>query len=364
MMGGMLVVVLDSNALHSDPWLTSPPGQKLRDIAAKNSCVVAYPQVVVDELHRQRRESAVKAHQQAAKSVTDMAKAGVDVMETRAQLEASFTRITADLDAAFEALFAQENIIVAPVPDVSVAALLDRDLARRRPFLEIERGEKYVSAGFRDVLIWETVLALLDPQGEYDSVLFVTADKGFLDDAATGLHQHLRADLDGRGVAFDRVSTVKNTANAHASVAEAALTATRITAATNALYELVDQDISMQMVYGGDYDYPDFVKFEVPPMESAMISYIDQVGGFTLEPGPDSDVVVATADVVLSLEGVVFKGDWFVDGGESVQIFGERNDHYFEGSSEVTVRAVVELDISAETPEVLSIRLEDQSQAS
>ena len=79
MMIYMFSVVLDSNAIHSDPWLTSIPGKKLIHLAEDGACVVLDPQVVIDELRRQRREAAERAHDQAAKAVDDMAKAGVDV---------------------------------------------------------------------------------------------------------------------------------------------------------------------------------------------------------------------------------------------------------------------------------------------
>lgn len=61
MMVRMLVVVPDANAVHSDPWLASPAGRKLLDMAASGSCVVVYPQVVIDELLRQRREGAERS---------------------------------------------------------------------------------------------------------------------------------------------------------------------------------------------------------------------------------------------------------------------------------------------------------------
>ncbi|WP_424446708.1 PIN domain-containing protein [Microbacterium sp. CH-015] len=353
----MIAVVLDANSIHSDPWLAGDPGKKLLDLAAAGSCVVIYPEVVIDELLRQRREAAQRAHDQAAKGISDMGKAGIDVSQTSSDLEASFEKIGSDLDSAFQALLDRDGVRSEPVPNVPLEDIIERDLARRRPFKEVELGQKPVSVGFRDTVIWETVREVVDPARGYDRVLFVTADKGFLSDDSKSLHQDLLDDLDERGVDRSRVVSVKNVPHANSEVEEAAARAALVTAATNALYELVGEDISMQLVYGGDYDYPDFVRFGVPAMESGSISAIDQTSEFELtEAGA---TVTATADALLYIEGAVFKGDWFMDDGESVSISGELNDHYFEASSEVEVRVVVEMDTGEGSPQVLSIVLED-----
>ena len=356
MMVGMLAVVLDTNALHSDPWLAGAPGKKLLELAARGSCVVVFPQVVIDELRRQRRESANRAHEQAASGVGDMAKAGVDVTQTAAHLKASFEKIDTDLDAAFAAVLNRDNVAAAPVPDVPATEILRRDLTRRRPFMEVEVKQKLASVGLRDTLIWETVLAVLEQADDYEKVLFVTADKGFLSDDSKSLHQDLLNDLDERDIDRNRTGSAKNVPNAIAEV-EAAIAAL-VTAATEALYELVDRDISLQQVYGGDYDYPDFVQFHVPAMETCSITYIDQTTEFEFAEDKAAGTVTATANALIYIEGAVFKGDWFTDGGESMTLSGELNDHYFEASSEVSVRVVVELDTSGGSPEVLSIVLQ------
>lgn len=355
----MIAVVLDTNSVHSDPWLTSDPGKKLLDHAAAGSCVVVYPQVVIDELLRQRREAARHAYDQAARGINDMGKAGIDVTQTSSGLEANFEKIGSDLESAFDALLGRDGVISEPVPHVPLEDIIKRDLARRRPFKEVELGQKYASVGFRDTVIWETVRAVLDPDRGYDRVLFVTADKGFLSDDSKSLHQDLLDDLDERGVDRNRVVSVKNVPHANSETEEEAARASLVTAATNALYSLVGEDISMQLVYGGDYDYPDFVKFETPAMESGSISSIDQTSKFELSTA--GDTATATANALLYLEGAVFKGDWFWDERETMSISGELNDHYLEASSEVEVRVVVEIDTSEPSPRVVSIVLEDKS---
>jgi hypothetical protein len=354
----MLAIVLDTNAVHSDPWLAGTPGKRLLELAARGSCVIVYPQVVIEELRRQRRRAADQAHKQATRGLSDMEKAGVDVSQTNTLLKASFDKIDTDLDNAFESVLKQDNVTSSPVPDVAAAAILKRDLAQRRPFIEVQVKQKPASVGFRDTLIWETVLAVLEQGDPSEKVVFVTADRGFLSDDSKSLHQDLLDDLDERQVDRDRVVSVKNIPNAIAEAEAASLRASQVTAATNALYELTDTDISLD----GEYEYPDFVQFEVPAMEGAYISAIDQLTEFTIDYDPAAGSATATAEVVVCIEGAVYVGDWFADESETVTVSGELNNHYFEAASEVPAEAVVELDMSGDSPEAQSVVLRSSKQ--
>lgn len=398
----MIAVVVDTNSVHRDPWLAGETARKLVSLAESSACVLVYPKVVVDELRRQRIEAAWAAHELAAKGVQDMARAGIDVAQTARDLSAAHGRIALDLDRAFAAVLARNGILCAPVPDVATRNLLQRDLDRRRPFMEIEHTQKKKSVGFRDVLIWETVLELLTSSPSLSPVLFVTSDKGFLSTDGKSLHPDLLEDVARRGIELSRVATVKTIAQAiseveahaqeapvedgtaaseatkptanttdpvaqavhelkmmHPAVARAEL----VNAATEALYELVNENVSMQMVYDGDYDYPHFVKFTMPGIEDATITGIDQTTEFSFEESPTSpEVLVGSADAVVTLEGAIFRGDlWVRD--SSIDIAGELNDHYLEASSEVDVRVIVELDIEGGRVNVIDLVLEDPPQS-
>lgn len=350
----MLALVLDTNAIHGDPWLASPPGAALLGLADSDACLIVLPEVVRDELHRQRREAARVSHAHAEKGIEAMAQAGVDVSKAKSQLHKAFKKIDADIDGAFGKLLGHKGVVIEPVPDVQVADILARDLARRRPFMEVAHKQNPASVGFRDTLIWETVLAILDPSRGHEKVLLVTADKGFLGDDST-IHPDLLSDLDDRGIDHHRLANVKNVHHAVAVINQAAAQVALVTAATAALYELVGDEVGLQLLHGGDYGYPDFVKFPVPPLENVYISDIDQTSEFALS--EDGDVTTAKADATIYLEGAIFKGDWFVDDGETVQLEGVLNDHYFEGSSTVDVHVVVEIDTGGTDHTVLAVML-------
>jgi hypothetical protein len=86
------------------------------------------------------------------------------------------------------------------LPDVPHQTIVDRALARRRPF--DSQGQK----GYRDTLIWHNVLEIA-VLGE--PVTFITNDGDFVDDTGR-LHDDLLDDLDLAGVGQHRVRTVRS----------------------------------------------------------------------------------------------------------------------------------------------------------
>ncbi|MGN7187517.1 PIN domain-containing protein [Microbacterium enclense] len=427
----MLTVVLDTNAVHRDPWLTRDDAPKLVHLASSGTCEIVYPRVVIRELTRQRVERAREAHDAASAGVTQMGAAGISVAETATLLQNAHDRIEADIDDAFDAVLSKTGIRDLPIPKVSTTDLLDRDLGRRRPFLEIEQGKTRKSLGFRDVLIWESVLELLEESDPGDMVLFATFDGGFLADDKKALHSDLLGDLARLGIPQERVrlargipeaislveSLVADTVSPPSDDAAEAVTspgtteeaqieepapsketslpaerelstaeepddamptkspveiavdelkqmrpqvphAALVETATDALYGLVNEEVSEQLGYGDDA-YPPFVKFTVPSFLGATIADIDQTTEFSFDESSQSpDVLVGTAEAVITLEGAVYRADWLI-ADRAVSITGEPRDLYLDASAEVEVKVVVEIDIEGGEPVAMDIVLED-----
>ena len=363
---GMTVVVIDTNAVHRDPWLKNAPGTALVALADGGECVLVLPKVVTDELRRQQHDWVELNRAEVSKTIQKMRGNPVDVQAITGRLAESFNDLDAQIDSSFDTLLAQAGVEEEAVPTDITARLVERDLARRRPF--IEEGSGPWSAGFRDAVIWETVLVRLSRLPVGDKLILVTADKGFLSDSGNSLHEDLLNDLDERRIAHDRVICAQTTflartqveSLAAAATEEAANRAELVRVATDSLYALDGQDISIQMVYSGDYDYPDFVKFQVPPMESATIVAIDQNTDYRFEETVDG-IKTGSAEVSLYIEGATFKDDYYVEDVGALEVHGELNDHYLATGTTVEVRAVVDIDVNggAGTYQSMSITLED-----
>ena len=78
-----------------------------------------------------------------------------------------------------------------PIPGISHEIVIDRIYDRKAPF---RQNEKNKDAGYKDFLIWNTVLKLARTNSDQEVVL-VTADRDFTKDGE--LHPHLAADADG-----------------------------------------------------------------------------------------------------------------------------------------------------------------------
>lgn len=373
----MTVVLIDTNAVHRDPWMRNNPGTDLLAAAAAGRYRVVFPQVVIDELRRQQLAWLKKHRKELDATIADMRGNPVDVDVMATALGKNLNDMQGQIDASFDALVASDGVEVAPVPSDVTKSLVARDLAVRRPFLEV--GSDSWSTGFRDAVIWETTLAVLEDMPEDEKLIFVTNDHGFLADGLKSLHQDLLDDLDARRIAHDRVEIAQTTfaareaADEHADHAEHAA---RVRVATDSLFELVSVPIEETVVAGGDYGMPDFVEFELPWMETAQITVIDQLTEFVFERAepPRDGIFVGRADAELYLEGYTHKSDfpWAVLNGEGeasgLAFLDNVNDHYYETGTEVVVEVVVTVDTSGglghyETQEIVLKDKPDQAEA-
>lgn len=348
----MTVVVIDTNAVHRDPWLGNEPGVALRGIAEAGDCKLIFPRVVIDELRRQQADWVSDNRAIVAKTIDKMRGGPIDVEATAQSLERSFDGLQAQIEASFEALLALSGVEVAEIPADITASLVTRDLAKHRPFLEV--GSEPWSAGFRDAVIWETVLRTIENLEENERLIFVTADRGFLSEDKRSLHEHLLSDVVDVLNNPDQVISAKTTFLAQSEVeklikaeqAAVAEHAALVRVATDALFELDGQEVTEQLQYGGDYGHPSFVRFPLPAMDNGTIVAIDQDSEFVVERVSGAKAT-ATAEVLVSVNGSTYIGDYPFDdegGAGALEIVGDLNDHYFETSIGIPLRAVVEID--------------------
>jgi hypothetical protein len=372
----MNIVVPDSNAFHGARWLSSIAGRKLVDLAEAGACEVALPQVVVDELERQHREALSKQRDEARTALSE-----IDSIVNIDEIVAKFTQRLTGVSLERDALLSKRGIFAAPIPDNITRDLVRRDLQRRRPFIDNDTTKKR-SYGFRDSVIWETLLELALSHEPQTTIYFVTKDLGFLNKNVSEqtLHPDLLADLDAHGIDESRVVVVDTFASVveiiNAAVAEAEAEAAEAKAASdppdgekqdlalllrgyainaahraemvqvslNALNALVGKEIAEKPGFGGHYESPDFVQFTYPDaIDNATIVAIDLESDFAFDP-PNGDIVTAGVDVVLSINGDTRKADYFVADAD-LELVGELNDYYFETSTFVHARATIKIDI-------------------
>jgi hypothetical protein len=179
-------VVLDATVFGGhDRYLESAAGRLLRDESAAGRLRIAVPEVVLIESEANHRRAVQTARERL-----------VAAHEALRQLSASQGR---DLRPwrlhyreEFQAMLRQARGELLPIPAVSQLSLLQRAAARRRPF--DSRGE-----GYREALVWESVLALLERTRE-PVVLVSAAHPAFSQTRARPeLADELTAELEERG---------------------------------------------------------------------------------------------------------------------------------------------------------------------
>jgi hypothetical protein len=157
---------------------------------------LAVPEVVLREMLNAIGEEATARAARADREIEGYAS------WTHARIEKLGGRVEADVAAArarFEKGLRERGVRILPLPKVPHDLLVARDLARRKPF---DAGR-----GYRDALIWESVLALAE--AEPVPIVLVTANaKDFGGDA---LHAHLMEDVAARGWAASRIVLSRST---------------------------------------------------------------------------------------------------------------------------------------------------------
>lgn len=176
-------VFIDTTEIRQSPMLTGPEWEKLARFLGRQGVTGIFPQVVMDEVKNHLREDLAKLQSDSVRLRQRLLNLGL----TTACPEIDAGVLLEDCIGRLQRRVDELGFIVLAYPETSVEKYVSRALGRRKPF--DGAGRK----GFRDAVIWETILARVkDTEG---SVVFVTSNtKDFTDE--NELAADLRADLD------------------------------------------------------------------------------------------------------------------------------------------------------------------------
>ncbi|MGY4785051.1 PIN domain-containing protein [Rhodococcus opacus] len=199
-----MFVVLDSNILLQDKKLTSAKFESILASSEAGHIQLVVPQVVFDEYINKFRETAPKAYQEFNNSLRSYKAYLPESQQSNfTNDKPDFEELTTIHQKAFTDILFRAKAKILPYPATTHEAITRRALDRRRPFTK----EGHV--GYRDVLIWESILELA-PQGK---TFLVTNDGGFVDgaDGTPKLHPDLIADLEKSRLNPERVVIYRTT---------------------------------------------------------------------------------------------------------------------------------------------------------
>src|ERR1044072_1127960 len=182
----MALLVLDTNRVGIDDRMGSNDARVLLDAARHGRLVLALPELVVREVMckwRERKESQLAKLGSTARNLGELGSA-IQVPETE-QLEKLERRV----EIALRERLTGPNLMVPGFPSVGHEEVVARALRREQPFDREGRD------GYRDVLLWETVLELA---GGEDVALLSHDLRAFADEEGEALSRRLASEAEER----------------------------------------------------------------------------------------------------------------------------------------------------------------------
>ena len=185
----MVRVVVDTNVVggkKSRP-LTTIELRRLLDETTRGNLQLVVPEIVLRECSNLYADY-LREHAEALHSATSALRQA-DLLTATENLVFDRDHVRADTETKLRVEITRAGGIIPPLPSVSHDRVVERALRRDQPF--DPNGQN----GYRDVLLWETVLSL---DADEDGVVLIAHDKrAFYDsDPATGLAKVLRHEVE------------------------------------------------------------------------------------------------------------------------------------------------------------------------
>lgn len=188
----MIAVVLDTTELHSIPALDTGGWAELLKRCRLGQLRVMIPDVVIRESARHYGEAAVAEAKRANRWAEIIRLLGGP---NPGDFEEVMTDIGDVQTFYIEGMIArcrESGVTIGPVPEIAQEEVLRRDLEGRKPFAPSGKG-------YRDALIWETLLQYLQDNPEVTELYFVTRNtKDYCDDDTASLADSLLGEIAGR----------------------------------------------------------------------------------------------------------------------------------------------------------------------
>ncbi|WP_276823198.1 PIN domain-containing protein [Mycolicibacterium mageritense] len=215
----MTVIVIDTNIIANCPRLDSPALTSLVEHAEDWGVRVVVPEVVAME-----SVNVIRRHWKAERDrLFNLPLKLFGLAEGQAAMVAAIDQASEEYEQWLSEQLAAKGIVVQPVPDVDHMEIARRASAGRTPFTRGKDGK--TKDGYRDTLIWLTVLALANEHT--DDEIWLVSDNhhdfgpttgdwtgpksGKRDDCPINFDDHLADELAAQGLS-DRVHYVVSAA--------------------------------------------------------------------------------------------------------------------------------------------------------
>ena len=200
-------IVIDSNIIIKNFHMKGPAFRMLEWFLHNCDATLIVPQIVISEVKNKYREMTSELFDKGNQELKDLG----NLLDRELPMPLSafeFDDLQRNYDRSLEGKL---TFLKADMPghnDIPQQDIVDRDLARHRPFRRIGKNKRD-STGYRDTLLWEVILRNIATGA--DLVVLVTENiKDFWDKSINGVYHHMRQDLIKRHIKADSVKVCES----------------------------------------------------------------------------------------------------------------------------------------------------------
>lgn len=338
-------IIIDTNVIHLDFKLNKARIVTLCNTSTILGHEIFIPEVVIDEIVKQYDEKAeeyINSFNKALKKLSELSTS--PITQTPIDAKGFISNYRNELNNRIKQL----GIGIIPYPNTGHKIMVARELGKKKPFKDSTKG-------YRDALIWDSVMEHTQKYSSNCGIIFLTANsKDFADKNKKDLHADLIADCVSNGIPTTSIRLVTDIQNFIDN--EIILRSTELKEKFNQLQQdgglgdidfiqLIQDYISKDMLDNliSSNDFDSYSGYAPGLYENPEITSIEKVScsfNTIREISSDTILIQSEVSVQVDLDCFIFRADLpLIDDSKFPTIIDyEWNDHYILASDSATFK--------------------------
>lgn len=338
-------IIIDTNVIHLDFKLNKARIVTLCNTSTILGHEIFIPEVVIDEIVKQYDEKAeeyINSFNKALKKLSDLSTS--PITQTPIDAKGFISNYRNELNNRIKQL----GIGIIPYPNTGHKIMVARELGKKKPFKDSTKG-------YRDALIWDSVMEHTQKYSSNCGIIFLTANsKDFADKDKKDLHTDLIADCISNGIPTTSIRLVTDIQNFIDN--EIILRSTELKEKFNQLQQdgglgdidfiqliqdYISKDMLDNLISSNDFDsYPGYVPGLYENPEITSIEKVSCSFNTIREISSDTILIQSEVSVLVDLDCFIFRADLpLIDDSKFPTIIDyEWNDHYVLASDSATFK--------------------------
>lgn len=338
-------IIIDTNVIHLDFKLNKARIVTLCNTSTILGHEIFIPEVVIDEIVKQYDEKAeeyINSFNKALKKLSDLSTS--PITQTPIDAKGFISNYRNELNNRIKQL----GIGIIPYPNTGHKIMVERELGKKKPFKDSTKG-------YRDALIWDSVMEHTQKYSSNCGIIFLTANsKDFANKDKKDLHTDLIADCISNGIPTTSIRLVTDIQNFIDN--EIILRSTELKEKFNQLQQdgglgdidfiqliqdYISKDMLDNLISSNDFDsYPGYAPGLYENLEITSIEKVSCSFNTIREISSDTILIQSEVSVLVDLDCFIFRADLpLIDDSKFPTIIDyEWNDHYVLASDSATFK--------------------------